>query len=205
MQFLHQFLTSKAQSTSMATKRSGTVFVQTGQVVQEEPVIGTEVIPADDPEAQKAREQIQEIKDQRTKLATLANHSTVIFEAQAVFPFQMFPDRIIVEKDKVTLIHRTFAWKNVFPVLISNLNGVTVTRSFLFASLSLELTGYENNPDDIMHLRPSDAAKAKRYILGLIHAQKQGIDLSKIPIEELKDDLEEIGKTTGEIETLPMT
>jgi hypothetical protein len=41
--------------------------------------------------------------------------------------------------------------------------------------------------------------------MGLVGAHKAGIDLSKIPFEDLKKHLGEIGHTAGDIETLPMT
>jgi hypothetical protein len=188
----------------MATKRSGTVFVQTGEVVQETPVEETIIVPKEDPVI-KARRELKDMVHEKDKLKDLASQSTVIFETQSVFPFQLFPDRLIVESDKVTIVHRTFAWKGIFPILLDNLNSVSVNRGLLFAALSFELTGYENNPGDIVHLWPENAAKAKRYIMGLLNAKKQGVDISKIPITEIKDDLEKIGKSTGEIETLPMT
>jgi hypothetical protein len=189
----------------MAFKRSATLFVQTGKVVQEEPTVVKEVLPADNPVAKKAKKELRELVQEKEKLTNLAAESTVLYQSQSIFPFQLFPDRLIVESDKVTLVHRTMLWKNIFPMLIENINSVTVSRGVFFACLSFELTGYETNPGSIEFLWPEDAAKAKRYILGLIRAKKQGVDISKIPNEEMKEDLEEIGRTTGEIETLPLT
>lgn len=206
MQFLHLLLTSKAQTITMATKRSGTVYVQTGEVVQIDPVEHTEtiVVPKEDP-SKKARRELKEMVTEREKLQDLASQPTIIFETQSVFPLQLFPDRLIIESDTITIVHRTLTSKGVFPILLDNLNSVSVNRDLLFAALTFELTGYENNPGGITHLWPGDAAKAKRYIMGLLNAKKQGVDVSKIPVEEIKENLEEIGKSTGEIETLPMT
>jgi hypothetical protein len=189
----------------MAMRKSGTLYVQTGKVVHEEPTVVQEILPPESAVAKKAKKEIQEIKDAKEELKKLANQSSIIYQLHSVFPFQLFPDRLIIERDKITVVHRTIAWKNVFPMIIDNINSVTVTRSIFFASLSFELTGYETNPGSIEFLWPEDAAKAKRYIIGLINAKKQGIDVNKVPIEEMADDLEEIGKTTGEIETLPIT
>jgi len=189
----------------MAINRSGTVFVQTGKTVREELDGKTEILPAEDPEAKKAKEQLQEVVEANKKLKNLAAQSRIICQVRSAFPFQLFPDELIVEADKLTVIHRTFAWKNIFPLPIDTLNNVNVTRALIFATLSFEIHGYEKNPDNIQYLWPSDAAKAKRCIMGLIGAHKAGIDLSKIPFEDLIKYLEEIGHTAGEIETLPMT
>ncbi len=162
--------------------KSRTLYVQTGKLVTK------------DAKVEKAKQ----------KLEALAHTPTVLCQVESAFPFQVFPDKIIIEKDKVTVVHRTFAWKNIFPIPIANLNGVNVTRDFLFASLAFELSGFESNPDPVTHIWPAEAAKAKRYILGLINAYKQEIDVMSIPLNELRANLEEIGRTTGEIETLPI-
>lgn len=186
----------------MSVRKSGTLFVNSGEIVEEETIPKQEI--PEDSAITKAREELKKIKEARNKLSELADKSTIIFQTQSAFPFQLFPDKIIVELDKITIVRRSFAMKNVFPILLDNLNSISVTRGFFFASLSFEITGYETNPGDIEFLWASDAAKAKRIIMGLVNARKQGVDVSKIPLEELKSDLEEIGKTTGDIETLPM-
>jgi hypothetical protein len=91
------------------------------------------------------------------------------------------------------------------PMPLDYLMSVTVTRGILFAAISFEITGFETNPGDITHLWPSDAAKAKRYIMGLIEAKKENIDLSPVKPSEIRDHVEEIGRSTGDIETLPIS
>jgi hypothetical protein len=177
----------------MPAKQSGTLYVQTGQVVQN----GV-------PESKTIAKEQTEIQKETQKLENLAEESTILFEAQSVFPFQLFPDKIIVESDKLTIIKRNLLVKNVFPILFDNLNSIAVHRTFIFASISTEVTGYEENPGDITHLWPKDAAKVKRLVMGILHAKNQGVDVGKIPIEDLLSGLEGIGKTTGEIETSPL-
>ena len=51
----------------------------------------------------------------------------------------------------------------------------------------------EENPGEITFLWNSDAYKIKRIITGMTAAVKEGIDLSAVPINELRHKLEEIG------------
>jgi hypothetical protein len=59
--------------------------------------------------------------------------------------------------------------------------------------LDIEVIGFENDPPPLKFLWAADATKARRIITGLTTAIKEGIDLSKIPAEDLTKKVEEIG------------
>lgn len=179
----------------MAVTKSGTLFVNSGEIVEEE------VIPKKQTSTEEVVQQLQETKE---KLEKIAQQSKIVFRARSAFPFQLFPDEVIVETDKITVVHRTLLFKKVHPVPLENMTSIAVTRGILFASVSFEITGFDENPGNITHLWPETAAKIKRYVVGLIQARKQNVDLSLISADEIRDYVEDIGKTSGEIETLPM-
>lgn len=145
------------------------------------------------------------LQETKEKLEKIAKQSKLLAKTRAIYPFQLFPDEIYIETDKITVVHRTLWFKTVHPIPIANLLSVTVTRGFLFASISFEITGFEKNPGDITHLWPKDAALTKRYIVGLIQALRQNVDLSEISPAEVREYIEEIGKTAGEIERSPIS
>lgn len=135
-----------------------------------------------------------------TKLDNLVKKTNRrILSIQSVFPFDFFPDTVHIDENKVDVIHRTFFWeKQMFPILIKNINGANITTNPFFATLSIEVTGYEKNPRPIRFLKRNDAVRARRIILGLVACAKEGrkgIDLSKIPLTELREKVEEIGKS----------
>lgn len=181
------------------TSKSGTLFMDSGEVVHEAPVVFVQ------DESNKKKTVVEKLEETRQKLTEIAERSKLIYTAKAIFPFQFFPDEIVIETDKVTVIHRTLWYKTVHPMPLDYLMSVTVTRGILFAAISFEITGFETNPGDITHLWPGDAAKAKRYIMGLIEAKKENIDLSPVKPSEIRDQVEEIGRSTGDIETLPIS
>jgi hypothetical protein len=127
---------------------------------------------------------------------------TVIYQLSSVFPFQLFPDKIIIDKSKVTIVRKEIFFKRVFPILIENIKTVKVSRGLLFAAMEFEITGYEENPRPVTFFWPGEATKAKQYIFGLIQAKKGGVDLAKLTTVQIKKRLEEIGKAEEEVESL---
>jgi len=129
-----------------------------------------------------------------TKLDSLASGSDkVIYEISSVFPFQLFPDRLTIDLNKITIFRNSFLNKLTFPVFIENILTLNFNRDIFFASLTFEIRGFETNPAVLTHLRRKEAGRAEQYILGLIKAKNEGINLSKIPINILREKLENIG------------
>jgi hypothetical protein len=151
----------------------------------------------------KPREKTPEVKAEMVKLEKLTEETeSVIYEISSVFPFQLFPDRLILDKNKLTVVRKDLLIKRIFPILIEDIMTVKVNRGPLFASIVLEARGYEMNPNPITFLKPEDASRAEKYILGLIKAKREGVDLSKLSTSEIKGKLAQIGGSTEEVKTL---
>lgn len=143
------------------------------------------------------------VKEEIKKLDKLADEAgEVIYELSSVFPFQLFPDKLIIDKNKVTIVRKELFFKRTFPMLIRDIRTVKVTRGILFASIEFEIRGYETNPRPTNYLLPHEATKAKQYILGLMSASRERVDLSKVPTKEAKRKLKKIGSAEEETETL---
>lgn len=129
------------------------------------------------------------------KLDSLVEQSRrVLFTTRTIFPFDFFPDIIQIDENKVDIIERIFFFsEQVFPIAITDIRNVTVTTDLLFASLTIEIRGYETNPGQIKFLQKYAAAKIRRLIFGLMQCKKQDIDLTSIPVKELVPKLEQIG------------
>jgi hypothetical protein len=130
---------------------------------------------------------------------TLTRTKRELLTIRSVFPFDLFPDTLRIDENKIEIISRKFfsLEEHIFPILIKNINGVVVTTSPFFATVTFEITGHNTNPEPITMLKKREALLAKRIIMGLIAAQKDGkdgIDLSSIPIEQARAKLEEIGR-----------
>ena len=123
-----------------------------------------------------------------------------LHEAKGVFPFDFFPDSVIVDLNKVTIINRFLFSKNAYPVLIEDIKTVNDFHGILFSSLTFEVSGFETNPAPVKWLWQKDAQKVRRYILAIKEARKRNIDLEALKHSEIKEKLEEIGKVLSEKE-----
>lgn len=138
-------------------------------------------------------------KDQRTETQkidrVIEKTGRKLFEISSVFPFDFFPDKIVIDENKVSLIFGIFFFsEQVFPIFIKDIKNVTVSSSILFASLTFELTGYEKNPQKIKYLWIPGAMRARRIITGLVACHAEKIDTTKLSESKLLEKVEEIGR-----------
>lgn len=157
--------------------QNGTIYIQN----QEK--------PASDGEKQKVRDKLNRL---------VKGTQRVIYEVKATFPFQLFPDRLIIDENKVTIVRKNLFFKRVFPITYDNLVTVKVNRNIIFASIEFEVVRFAEPPTTMTYLKPAEADKAKRYITGLLEATKEGIDLTKLDINEVRRKLEQIGSPEDE-------
>jgi hypothetical protein len=137
-----------------------------------------------------------------TKLDNLVVKSRrVLFEANTVFPFDFFPDKIRIDENKVDMVYRHFFFeKHVVSILIGDINTVVLSSGVFFATIHIQLNKPKPAETDIYlgepinYLWKKDAIKIRRIILGLVAVHQQKIDLSKVPTENLAYKIEEIGK-----------
>src|SRR5688572_8097950 len=135
--------------------------------------------------------------DYQEKLNNLAvKTDRILFKISSTFPFDLFPDSIIIDENKTNIIKRDFfGVKQIYTILHKDLIGITLSTSIIFASLTFEIVGLETNPPPIRYLIKPQAIKARRFLLGLAAAAKQEIDVGKIDFPELSNQVQEIGKS----------
>jgi len=98
------------------------------------------------------------------------NKNKVIMKIHSVFPFDLFPNTIVLQKDRIDIIHRPFFFtKEVFTVFINDIRTIRINTGPFFASLSFELKGMmeEQNPGSIRFLRRKSAQKIRKLALDL--------------------------------------
>ncbi len=151
---------------------------------------------ARDGRREAVREEIKEREKAKEKLNQLLDRSNdVLYELSSVFPFDFFPDKIIIDTSKVTIIANMFFFSGeVHTVLIKNVRDVVVEMSILFATLKMTVFDYKTDSIKICYLKRSEAMKARRIILGLMAISKEGVDLSKLTKEDaVVDKIEKLG------------
>jgi hypothetical protein len=122
--------------------------------------------------------------------------SKELFRFKSVFPFDLFPDEVVVDINKVNIIKRISVFgERVHSVFIQDISDVFITNNILFSTLEIVDTGFTENSIQVKNLKKSDAARARRIIQGLVIARKQQIDLSSVYDEELALKLEKLGES----------
>ena len=127
-----------------------------------------------------------------TKLAQMSND--ILFRCHTVFPFDFFPDTVIVDKTKVNFIIKEFFLSEiVHSIMIKNIKDIQVESSAFFAKIIIIPDVYLGQAITVSYLSKSGAQEARRVIQGLMLCYKEGIDISDLDASEIKNKIETAG------------
>jgi hypothetical protein len=136
------------------------------------------------------------VPDELGKLNLLYRKSTVLFRCNALFPFDLFPNTLIIDYNKVDIIYRSFfRTSETMSIPIARINHVSVETVAFLSTLELDVKSFEHRPRPLSFLRTKDAHIAKDLIFGLMSAHANKIDLSKLSTVEIMDKLIGIGRS----------
>lgn len=142
----------------------------------------------------------QKTQQELEKLEQLAKVNTKsLFSCTTVFPFTLFPTKLAVDRDKITIGEQFFFWSKLMEtLLIKDIMTVSVSESVLFASIEFAPNKFADSQtiSTVNYLPKEDAQKFRIIVQGLMVAYKEKVDVSKIPDEELLPRLIDIGKTS---------
>jgi hypothetical protein len=131
----------------------------------------------------------------------------VLFQAQALFPLDFFPDKIIIDMTKVTIIAKSFfATEHVTAIPLKSISDIFMQTSLFTASLTVMYLPHSDRPSaiqpeeaKILALSRKDAIIAKDIIRGMVIAHEDNIDLTNIKLEDLRSKLQELGSTKTDV------
>ncbi len=131
------------------------------------------------------------------KLEHLADEAPMtLMKFSSVFPFDILPTSVVLEKTKVTVTKPFFIGSNdIRNILINEISHVEVTTSLWFATMRIISTIPNSQPIVINHLWKEDALQAQRIISGLMIGLREEVDLSEVPAADLKRNAERLGHT----------
>ena len=119
-------------------------------------------------------------------------NSPVLVHLKSIFPFQIFPDELIVEEKRIVWIHR-FGPKmcEVLTLLPNDINRIEASAGPLFGHLHISIPRHD--VDILMErLSRKETFLARDLIDGLITAIKQGIEIKGDTAEEKADFLKKL-------------
>jgi hypothetical protein len=137
--------------------------------------------------------------DNAARLKTTVKKShQVLANARTVFPLTLFPDSIIVDRTKVSIIKRDFFWtSNVISFQVEDLLNVSCAVGPIFGSLTVASRVMSTiDHFNINYLWRQDAIFLKNLIQGHIIAKNNKLETDHLTLEETIDTLCELGTDT---------
>ncbi|MBA3724654.1 MAG: hypothetical protein H0W89_07280 [Candidatus Levybacteria bacterium] len=157
-------------------------------------------------EKEAAKVEAQKREETKQKLQAIAErHDIEILRAKTVFPFSIFPDTLIIDTTKMTIIRKQmFATEHITTIPIKDVADATVQTALFLATLTVSYMPQASNPmmikpieDHITCLKREDAIRAKNIIKGILVAHAEDIDIAKLTPEEIINVIEKFGGSQG--------
>ena len=134
------------------------------------------------------------VPQKEDKLDILLAKKKKLFQAFAIFPFQLRPDELIIDTQKITLLYNElFGPSTAETILLDQVEDVEIDISLWFGTLRILSLTHDKQWLKITGMHRNDTIKAKRIIEGLLIAKKEGIDFDVNDTTALADKLEKLG------------
>lgn len=141
-------------------------------------------------------------KNQETVNQILQRSQNVLLYISAVFPLDPFPDTLIVDQSKITILHRNFiGFEHIHSILIEDVTDVTVDTGPFFATIYITDSNNPRFPKiiSVSHLKRRDARRARNIIQGLLAAKREGVEFVEgMDLSQITQSIERIGKSNRE-------
>jgi hypothetical protein len=125
--------------------------------------------------------------------------SEVLASARTVFPMTLFPDSIILDRSKVTIVKRDFFWTaRVISFQIEDILNVECGVGPFFGSLTIASRVMSTiDHFQINYFWRDEAIFLKQLIQGYVIAKHNNFDTSQLTKEEMIETLIGLGEDTG--------
>lgn len=122
----------------------------------------------------------------------------ILLKISTVFPFDFFPDDIIIDELKIDIIRRT-SWftESVDTIPNDKVVDVKVDTGPVFAALTIVGKEFRVEPTIINHLWRKDALNAKQLIEAIMFCISHDIDVSNLSYKEILAKVLEASSITG--------
>ena len=137
-------------------------------------------------------------------IETLVERSQdVVFEARSVFPLDVFPDHIIIDRSKVVIVFREMlGFETEHTILLNEVRDVDAELGYFIGSLKILVSGPGVQWTSITNLRKNDARRGKQIIDGLLIAKNENCDLDDLSHAEMVKQLTALGSWNSGVKKL---
>lgn len=128
----------------------------------------------------------------------VASDSEILYETRSVFPFDLFPDHVIVDKSKVSVIRKIFFLSEVIQsVPAKDILTVQMESSPFLARITIVGRMPQQAEIVINNLMVKDSTKLRKVIQGLAIAASESVQIDSLPKSQQLQTVEEIGATNS--------
>jgi hypothetical protein len=118
----------------------------------------------------------------------------ILFKANTVFPFTLFPDTVTLDREKISFATRYFfRVAKVTSIPVRDLLSVEADIGPFFGSVHTSSRFFITNPKAVRWLWRKDAIRLQRLLQGYIIVHEQEIDCDKIKKHNLIKLLNDLG------------
>lgn len=136
------------------------------------------------------------------KIQKLIETESVLLTVSTAFPFTLFPDKIIITEEKVSLVSQLFFFsKQVRSILIKDIATVQAETSLFFGKLTIIDKNYQALPIIVAFLKRDEALEARRVLQGLIVIARENMELTHVQSDDLTKAVGELGSSREEFPT----
>jgi hypothetical protein len=136
----------------------------------------------------------KETNEEKLMDVTVGAHD-ILFTASSIFPFVIFTDSISMDRQQLTIIHRSFfSTANSISVRVEDVLNVESNVGPLFGSIHIFSKFFTNDIKSIGFLSRSNTLKIQRLIQGYMIAHHRKIDCSTIEKRQLIVLLNDLGQ-----------
>ncbi len=119
----------------------------------------------------------------------------MLFAASTVFPFVLFPDSISMDRQQLTIVHRSFfSTANTISVRVEDVLNVESNVGPFFGSIHIFSKYFTNDIKTISFLSRANVLSIQRLIQGYMIAHHRKIDCSTIEKDQLIVLLNDLGQ-----------
>ncbi|HEY5549805.1 MAG TPA: hypothetical protein VIK37_01210 [Candidatus Saccharimonadales bacterium] len=120
-----------------------------------------------------------------------------LITANTVFPFVLFTDTVSIDRQKLTIVHRSFfRTSSTISVQIDDVQIAKVDVGPFFGSVHLASKYFVDNIQSINFLKRADAIRIQRLLQGYMIAHHRKIDCASIDNDQLVVLLNDLGQSS---------
>ncbi|HYD35210.1 MAG TPA: hypothetical protein VD999_04040 [Vitreimonas sp.] len=124
--------------------------------------------------------------------------SEVLFEAQTLFPFDLFPACVTVTPTSVTVINKYFfGQERIQTIAIKDIFTIEVQTAFFFARVLFWYRQMNNMFVGVDYLSKANGLQLQKIVQGLIIAQNENIDPSLLTPRQTIEQVQKLVHVQG--------